>query len=154
MRNTFEYYNEDAYLEHHGIKGQKWGIRRYQNPDGSLTEEGKKRYLNSDGSLTKAGKKEYDKANKKIDRVINFIDYKQEALRNLMNSYWFEDDREREHNNKVFKDVYTGLMNDFKDLKGTETLISNLGQTPLRDISEKTDFYGRFYNDSRNPYRK
>lgn len=31
-------------LEHHGILGQKWGIRRYQNPDGSLTAEGKKRY--------------------------------------------------------------------------------------------------------------
>ena len=31
-------------LYHHGIQGQKWGIRRYQNPDGTLTEEGKKRY--------------------------------------------------------------------------------------------------------------
>ena len=33
-------------LKHSGIKGQKWGIRRYQNEDGSLTEEGKKRYGN------------------------------------------------------------------------------------------------------------
>ena len=33
----------DDYLEHHGILGQKWGIRRYQNADGSLTEAGKKR---------------------------------------------------------------------------------------------------------------
>lgn len=31
-------------LCHHGIKGQKWGVRRYQNPDGSLTEEGKQHY--------------------------------------------------------------------------------------------------------------
>lgn len=31
------------YLEHHGIKGQKWGVRRYQNPDGTLTKEGKER---------------------------------------------------------------------------------------------------------------
>lgn len=30
-------------LEHHGIKGQKWGVRRYQNDDGSLTSLGKKR---------------------------------------------------------------------------------------------------------------
>lgn len=30
-------------LYHHGIKGQKWGIRRYQNPDGTLTALGKKR---------------------------------------------------------------------------------------------------------------
>ena len=31
------------YLSHHGIKGQRWGIRRYQNEDGSLTAAGKKR---------------------------------------------------------------------------------------------------------------
>ncbi len=31
-------------LVHHGIKGQKWGVRRYQNKDGSLTSQGKKRY--------------------------------------------------------------------------------------------------------------
>jgi hypothetical protein len=31
-------------LSHHGIKGMKWGIRRYQNKDGSLTSQGKKRY--------------------------------------------------------------------------------------------------------------
>lgn len=34
------------YLIHHGILGQKWGVRRYQNEDGSLTAAGKKRYLN------------------------------------------------------------------------------------------------------------
>ena len=31
-------------LQHHGIKGQKWGVRRYQNVDGTLTSKGKKRY--------------------------------------------------------------------------------------------------------------
>lgn len=34
----------EYYLVHHGIKDQKWGIRRYQNEDGSLTPEGRKRY--------------------------------------------------------------------------------------------------------------
>lgn len=34
----------DTYLAHHGIKGMKWGVRRYQNSDGSLTLAGKKRY--------------------------------------------------------------------------------------------------------------
>lgn len=36
------------HLEHHGILGQKWGIRRYQNEDGSLTDEGRRRYTEID----------------------------------------------------------------------------------------------------------
>ena len=35
---------EENSLEHAGIKGMKWGVRRFQNPDGTLTEAGKKRY--------------------------------------------------------------------------------------------------------------
>lgn len=38
--------NNIAYLAHHGVKGQKWGIRRYQNEDGSYTLAGKNRRSN------------------------------------------------------------------------------------------------------------
>lgn len=34
-----------TYLAHYGIKDMKWGFRRFQNPDGSLTPEGRARYL-------------------------------------------------------------------------------------------------------------
>lgn len=46
----------DDYLAHHGILGQKWGVRRYQNTDGSLTSAGKARYQSQDGRLTEEGK--------------------------------------------------------------------------------------------------
>ena len=35
---------EENVLYHYGIKGMKWGVRRYQNKDGTLTESGRKRY--------------------------------------------------------------------------------------------------------------
>ena len=44
MRNT-ELYSYELY--HHGIKGQRWGVRRYQKKDGSLTDAGKKRYYDT-----------------------------------------------------------------------------------------------------------
>ena len=36
-------------LKHYGVKGMKWGVRRYQNPDGSLTPEGRRHYLDMEG---------------------------------------------------------------------------------------------------------
>lgn len=41
----------ENYLYHHGVKGQKWGVRRYQNKDGSLTPEGKSRLRSIDSEL-------------------------------------------------------------------------------------------------------
>ncbi len=59
MKRDFlaEYSGECLY--HHGIIGQKWGVRRFQNKDGSLTEAGRKRYLNESGDLNDKGKKRF-----------------------------------------------------------------------------------------------
>lgn len=53
-------YNYTDELYHHGIKGQKWGVRRFQNEDGSLTEAGERRYATK--SDYKQSKKDYKDA--------------------------------------------------------------------------------------------
>lgn len=66
------------YLIHHGVKGQKWGVRRYQNHDGSLTALGKSRrmYNTSKGTkkiLSAVIQKYYKAQIKSIDRNKNNI---------------------------------------------------------------------------------
>ena len=64
-------------LYHHGILGQKWGVRRFQNKDGTLTAEGRKRYSSSEERKKLAIKltdeygrtfKEREKTNKEIQK--------------------------------------------------------------------------------------
>ena len=45
--------DEGAYLAHHGVKNQRWGVRRFQNYDGSLTEKGKRRMKTLQGKSDK-----------------------------------------------------------------------------------------------------
>ena len=52
-------YKKGPYLQHWGIKGMKWGVRRYQNKDGSLTDAGKKRRDNEYDGLSKKQKDKY-----------------------------------------------------------------------------------------------
>jgi len=54
---------ENTTLSHHGIRGMKWGVRRYQNADGSLTAAGKKR-AQSSGS-NESAHDDYTKAHSK-----------------------------------------------------------------------------------------
>ena len=50
-------------LYHYGVKGQKWGVRRYQNSDGSLTDNGKKRVAKLNAKINKADKKAIESFN-------------------------------------------------------------------------------------------
>lgn len=50
-------------LYHHGVRGMKWGIRRYQNKDGSLTAAGKKRYSDDVKNMST------DELRKKVNRM-------------------------------------------------------------------------------------
>lgn len=72
------------YLAHHGIKGQKWGIRRYQNPDGTMTEEGKARFRTGKGG-EKRLERQYRRQSKKLSRLEKGTD--REYQRKLADKY-------------------------------------------------------------------
>lgn len=58
------------YVAHHGILGMKWGVRRYQNKDGTLTPKGKARYkLGKNGELVKLTHKEKKARKKQVETL-------------------------------------------------------------------------------------
>lgn len=75
----------ESELTHHGIKGQKWGIRRYQNPDGSLTAAGQARYTYKERkkSLSRVSNMSSEDMQKAINRMRLEKTYKQTTKDNL-----------------------------------------------------------------------
>lgn len=82
----------DGELYHHGIKGQKWGVRRFQNKDGSLTLLGKKRYRDDDIVIEKGSKQRH-------------ISEKQEIRLNNKETYLY--DSKNKHDKRVYEGAYS-----------------------------------------------
>ena len=74
------------YLEHHGILGQKWGVRRFQNPDGTYTSVGKERRRRSDSYSDDY--KKYRQSRKKSTKDLSTKDIEEMNRRdNAINNY-------------------------------------------------------------------
>lgn len=86
--------HSNDYLMHHGILGQKWGIRRYQNEDGSLTPAGVKRY----------------QTNKKFRKRIDAEIAAKEAKRKLDMSNMSDQELQNAVNRMRLEDQYTQMM--------------------------------------------
>lgn len=95
-------------LYHHGVKGQKWGVRRYQNEDGSLTNAGKKRYGTSENF-----ERQYPADKKKSD--ISAINSGREATRNAKEVNKNLKELEKEKTSKKQKQVNKQIEEAVRD---------------------------------------
>ena len=112
-------YYHSSELYHHGILGMKWGVRRYQNKDGSYTAEGKKRYAKELYSEMKKNSEkldysEYGKAVKKKlssdKRVKDYVSSNSKEYNQLFREWSDIDDKlEKEYENS---DAYKRAYNE------------------------------------------
>lgn len=148
MNNEVEKKVEEV-LAHAGVKGMKWGKRRYQNPDGSLTPEGKKRYGASFDDAKKMRRKDGKKVSKDVDDVIKKLQAKEQAKK-------AERDKQIQEDEKANANAFDQLT---KKLKPTQAEIDantkpkgktqdkqppeNPEEPATKDSSKKVDVAGK-----------
>lgn len=113
-------------LYHHGIKGQKWGVRRYQNPDGSLTKEGKERQMYRNNIIRN---RSYTDDKNEIVRTLSTKEKK--LLGASLHEDWIEKDYENETLSNIAKSFVTKVDNTPVSFVEIWTNGSRTGQVAL-----------------------
>ena len=126
--NPIEYTD---YIMHHGIKGQKWGIRRFQNEDGSLTPAGEKRYASAVDKINKSYDKYENEYKKSIEKVYNT---------ETGNRIIIYDKKRKANAEKYLKehsDIFERTMEELRGSSKAVGLDFVTGKYSLRDVDNK-----------------
>lgn len=130
-------------LTHAGVKGMKWGVRRYQNPDGTLTPEGKKRY---DSKFERMHPKKAKYTKQLRDDAIDFsIGLKKKSTKLLeeLNTQKNDEKYIKDFNDSMRKNYSTLTFKRWYKHESTRlqrnigicnSILDNIGNTPLKEI--------------------
>lgn len=174
--NRHEFYdslNKYKSLQHYGIIGQKWGMRRWQNADGTFNTEGKIRYFGSKkaqseindekvgGFFTKKNKDYNYYSNKYEDKMIPWDDKLRKKIsksfENDLDYYWSSsltiDPRFKKFENRrdlnIINDNSENIINILNALKSNDintynNIVNNIADSKIKDICK--DYANEIYN--------
>lgn len=126
----------DSYIYHHGIKGMKWGVRRYQNEDGSLTPAGKKRISKKYKNLVKKTARDQ---NRQAGRM--YIETNNKTA-DYMNRVGIDMFNERQR--KRYGDNYADRSSYYDDYqKEVDRVFQKIASKTLSDFYESNKYYQR-----------
>ena len=149
-------------LYHHGIKGQKWGVQRYQNPDGSLTTAGRKRrneFSDTEKSVVNKLSNSYSKFFKK---PIDISEVKSRGNVNSEDAYVCAGlanmifDRSSKIEPKITNDVISAVSNSGCKMYGLEYRLkqpTSMAGKIASDAKEKNISYKEAANDIKDSIR-
>ena len=120
-RDQYRFTGDADYLIHYGVSGQQWGKRRYQNEDGTLTEEGRRRYLKN------ADQHSRDVYNHMTEDGKRIVDGYMASGKNLKESI---ESAVRDTANQVRKEEYNRTM-----VRRATSFLSGYGATLLGTIA-------------------
>ena len=149
-------YKDELVLYHHGVKGQRWGVRRYRNYDGTLTAAGKARYGTASTSKQSTSKQSTSKqptskqptskqsTSKK--KFLNTVKLAEDDMTKALADYYYYDSAHRKtaQDRRQLSELWRKANADRikKQVSAGEEYIASLhldGAIPRKDIVRLTD---------------